>query len=170
MCFILSGQPQIRFLLDDIRPAEKDGVNLKQRYVEWQAELNLLEERTMTGTGAGCINDYRSSFYYRLPKLNTLKPFDQNGYLATAAETGVLGLVCFLWVVLRYGRLAVSSLLGAIGSESAQSRRFAAAGLAGLVAICTANMFSSVHYNGVLIAFVMVLALIARSRAVFGGD
>ena len=76
----------------DFALKENDGINLRQRYIEWQAEINLLEKRGITGTGAGCVNDYRSHFYYRLPKLNTLKAFDQNGFLAVTAETGLLGL------------------------------------------------------------------------------
>ena len=93
-------------LREDIRLMEADGANVRQRYVEWQAEMNLLEDRAMGGTGAGSINDYRSAYYHRLPKLNTLAAFDQNGWLATAAEMGILGLVTFCWMSGHYGALA----------------------------------------------------------------
>jgi hypothetical protein len=145
---------------DDIRIAEKDGTNLKQRYIEWQAEINLLENRTVTGTAAGCINEYRSNFYYRLPKLNTLKPFDQNGWLAAGAETGILGLVCFCWVVLHYGKAAFLKVMDSRWRNGHTIDRFAAANFAGLSAACVANLFSSIQYNGIVIIFVLVLALI----------
>lgn len=164
---LLNANPNIIRLQEDISLVEKDGVTLKQRYVEWQAEINLLERRAITGTGAGCINDYRSSFYYRLPKLNTLKPFDQNGYLATCAETGMLGLVCFCWIVLHYGRLAVLSVRKAAAGPSQAAYRFAVAGFAGLVAVCAANVFCSAQYNGVLIAFVLVVVVISRTQQLF---
>ncbi|MHC4741745.1 MAG: O-antigen ligase family protein [Planctomycetota bacterium] len=149
---------------DDVGLGETDGVNLKQRYIEWQAELNLLEERAITGTGAGCINDYRSNFYYRLPKLNTLKAFDQNGWLATGAEIGIIGLVCFCWIVAHYFRLAWSQLTATRRPETPQTYRFAVAGFVGLLSACAANLFSSVHYNGILIAFVLVLALVSGTE------
>jgi hypothetical protein len=149
---------------DELRLTETDEVNLKQRYIEWQAEINLLEERTITGTGAGCINDYRSNFYYRLPKLNTLKAFDQNGWLATGAETGIVGLMCFCWIALYYGRAALVQVVDSEPKQSNVDRRFAVANFAGFVAACVANLFSSVHYNGILIVFVLVLTLISRTN------
>jgi len=151
-------------ILDDLKLAESDEVNLRQRYIEWQAEINLLRERTVTGTGAGCINDHRSNFYYRLPKLNTLKAFDQNGWLAVGAETGIVGLLCFSWIVLYYGKAALARVIDCGYEDSHKGQRFAAAGLAGIAAACVANLFSSVHFNGILIAFVLVLALISGAN------
>jgi O-antigen ligase len=138
-------------------------VNLKQRYVEWQAEINLLEERALAGTGAGCVNDYRSKYYFRLPKLNTLRAFDQNGWLATGAETGILGLVCFCWIVGHHFRLAWQSVISTDQLGRTADRRAVVANFVGLTAACAASLFSSVQYNGVLIVFVLVLALIART-------
>jgi hypothetical protein len=161
---IISNSDPASHIFDDLKLSERDEVNLKQRYIEWQAEINLLEERTITGTAAGCINDYRSNFYYRLPKLNTLKPFDQNGWLATGAETGILGLVCFCWIMLHYGRLALIQIIDSILKESNVDHKFAVANFVGLIAACIANLFSSVHYNGILIVFVLLLALISRTR------
>jgi len=149
-------------IYDDLKLREKDEINLKQRYIEWQAEVNILEDRTITGTGAGCINDFRSNFYYRLPKLNTLKAFDQNGWLTTGAETGIVGLVCFCWIVLYYGRLALILVIDSKRKETDVNSKFAVANLAGFIAACVANLFSSIHYNGVLIVFVLVLVLISR--------
>ena len=54
---ILPGSnPASELIRNDIKLVEKDGINLKQRYIDWQAELNLLEERPVTGTAACCIN------------------------------------------------------------------------------------------------------------------
>ncbi len=129
-----------------------------------------MEERTVTGTAAGCINVFRSNYYYRLPKLNTLKAFDQNGWLVTGAETGIVGLVCFGWIIVYYFRLAYRQLDSISRLNRPAAFRFAAANFTGLMAVCTANLFSSVHYNGVVIVFVLVLALIDRTNHVFTGD
>jgi O-antigen ligase len=155
-------------LRDDLTVKEEDAVNLRQRYIEWQAQINLLGERTVTGTGAGSINDYRSEYYYRLPKFNTLDAFDQNGWLACGAEMGVLGLVSFGWIILAHFRKAVCPIRRA-GTRTDDGHQFAAANLAGLTAACAANLFSSVHYNGILVAFALVLALISRTQVLFGG-
>jgi O-antigen ligase len=159
---LLGSNPVFAPLWDDIKLAEEDGTNLKQRYIEWQAELNLLEERAVTGTAAGCINEYRSNFYYRLPKLNTLQPFDQNGWLATGAETGILGLVAFCWIIVYHFVLAYRQL----AKTDLAAYRFAVANFAGLTASYVANLFSSVNYNGILIVFVLVLALISQTNLI----
>jgi hypothetical protein len=148
----------------DLSLREKDGANCRQRYIEWQAIVNLLEFRTAAGTGAGNINEHRSSFYYRLPKLNTLKPFDQNGWLAVSAETGIFGLVCFCWVVLHYGKAAFLKVMDSGWKNGRTFDRFAAANFAGLSAACVANLFSSVQYNGIVIIFVLLLALISGTN------
>jgi len=166
----LGANPALEHLKNDVSLTEKDRTNLKQRYIEAQAEINLLEKRTITGTGAGCINEYRSNFYYRLPKLNTLKPFDQNGWLATTAETGLFGLVCFCWIVVHHARLAFAQLRTARKNASAPLCRLAAANFVGLIAACVANLFSSVHYNGILIVFILIIALISRTNLLYGQD
>lgn len=149
--------PQSATLLADASLYESDGQNIRQRYLQWQALLNLLEDRPVTGSGAGCVNEYRSEYYYRLPKLNTIEPFDQNGYLALAAECGILGLVCFVWLLVHYFSQTVSQIKGSLTSEHL---RCALANSAGLIGAAIAHLFSSVQYNGILLAFVLVLVLI----------
>ncbi|MFC1676507.1 O-antigen ligase family protein [Planctomycetota bacterium] len=165
---LLVSVPNVSFLKNDIKLVDTDGLNLKQRYIEWQAQVNLLEERPITGTGAGCINEYRSSFYYRLPKLNTLRAFDQNGWLIIAAETGIFGLVCFCWIVWHYVKLAFSQVITIGKNTSVVASRFVRANFAGLISACVANVFSSVHYNGVLIVFVLLLVIISKTDKLFG--
>lgn len=169
LVWLLSSNPAVAPLKEDMKFAEQDKTNLKQRYIEWQAEMNLLEERTIAGTGAGSINEFRSNYYYRLPKLNTLKAFDQNGWLATAAEAGILGLVTFCWIIVYYFGLAFRQLAEG-SSNHRDAHRFAAANFAGLAAACIANTNSSVHYNGVVIVFILILALISRTKVVFSGE
>ena len=77
-------------------------MDLRQRYIEWQAQINLLKDRAGAGTGIGCLNNHRSEYYGRLPKRNTIAAFDQNGWLATASETGLVGLICLCWIFRDY--------------------------------------------------------------------
>ena len=151
----------------DFALKENDEINLRQRYIEWQAEINLLEKRGITGTGAGCVNDYRSNFYYRLPKLNTLKVFDQNGFLAIGAETGLLGLAAFIWILIHYGRMSLRDFLHLQAGENPQACAMTTANTAAFVSALTANLFSSVHYNGILIVFVLLLSLISSVNKIY---
>ena len=161
---LLWPSPSMSGLRRDLNICEENSINVRQRYLEWQAEVNLLADLTITGTGAGCLNEYRSKYYYRLPKLNTLKPFDQNGWLTIAAEVGILGLVCFCWIICYYLKLAYSQIRYLKKKNDYIQQKFAIAGLAGLVGASVANISSSTYYNGVLIVFVFVLVLIEKNN------
>ena len=149
-------------LSDDMSLMEMDGRNCRQRYLEWQALINLFGERAETGTGGGCLNTFRSAHYYRLPKLNTMGAFEQNGWLAVAAETGVLGLVCFCWMIWDHAKSGLRRI-ALSGAPAGQGVLRGIGSFAALCAACAANVFSSIQYNGVLIIFVLVLALSAPS-------
>jgi Na+-driven multidrug efflux pump len=112
------------------------------------------------GTGVGCLNSYRSSGYGRLPKLNTLEAFDQNGWLLIAAETGILALVFFVQGIVHYAQLGYRQIR--VGHDESNTGRWrcATAALAGLVGASVANVFSSVHFNGNITVFVLLLAMI----------
>ncbi len=138
-------------LRDDVALREPDAKDVRQRYIEWQAFINMVEARPVTGVGAGCINEYRSAFYFRLPKRNTIAPFDQNGYLAVAAETGVFGLAALLW--------ALAHFVGIAWRHGRAGAAHGVANLAGLAGACVANAFCSVQYNGLFVVFVIILAL-----------
>ena len=143
----------------DAALAEADGANCRQRYLEWQAYINLLAERPICGTGIGCINVYRSAYYNRLPKVNTLQSYDQNGWLTVPAETGIIGLACFGWGMAYYLALVWRRIRSPSSPCLAPRARYDLGNLAALVAACVGGIFSSVHFNGVLIALIVVMAL-----------
>jgi len=137
-------------LVSDVQWREDSGTDLRQRYLEWQALVNLLEDRGGAGTGSGCLNDHRSEYYRRLPKTNTIAAFDQNGYLAVAAESGFPGLVALCWVLVDYlakGRRLRGDPVGR-------------AAWAGIVGAAVANLVSSLFFNGILVAFAILLAVL----------
>jgi len=151
---------------------ETGGTHARQRYIQWQAFLNLLEDRTVTGTGAGCVNEYRSAYYGRLPKLNTLAPFDENGYLAAADEGGVFALACLGWIIVQHVSAAWRRVRRASWRGDRRELRESLSAWAAMVGACLANVFSAVQFNGILIVFMAVLALAAAgsdSEEVAGG-
>ena len=151
-------RPVFSRLRADVRVHELDSRDIRQRYIEWQAQLNILRSRPVGGTGLGCVNAYRSMFYGRLPKRNTVAPFDRNGWLLVAAETGAVGLAAFVWVLLTTGARAWR----AIRLDGGRAV-LPVVVISGLVAACVAHTFSSVNYNGVLGTFVLVLVLGQRA-------
>jgi hypothetical protein len=145
----LAAAGQLPELVSDVRLSEDEGEHLRQRYLEWQAFLNLLEDRAAAGTGIGAINDYRSEYYGALPKRNTIAEFDQNGWLATAAETGLLGLACLCWAF-RDGFSSARPGVSWIRHRAA---------LAALIATAIANMGSAIQYNGIFPVFIVFMSM-----------
>ncbi len=138
---------------------EAGGTHVRQRYIQWQAFINLLEDRTVTGTGAGCVNEYRSAYYGRLPKLNTLAPFDENGYLVVADEGGMFALACLGWIIVQHVAAAWRRARRAWRRGDRRELRESLAAWAAMAGACLANVFSAVQFNGILIVFIAVLAL-----------
>lgn len=146
--------PANRSLQSDSALVEPTG-DCAQRYIEWQAFVNLVGARPAAGTGVGNINEYRSEYYSPLPKLNTIAPFDQNLWLGTAAEIGWLGLVVLIWGLLGHGRISLQLMR----SGDAAASRAGSACLAALAGACAGSLFCSATYHGLLAALGLVLAL-----------
>ena len=153
LCLLLVSTGVHKHLIADLQLRESNSPDLRQRYIEWQAQMNLLKDRVATGTGAGCLNDHRSAYYLRLPKNNTIAAFDQNGWLAVASEMSLLGLICLCWI---FWDFLVAGFRG-------RHHALVLAAWSGVVAVAIAQTASSVLYNGVLVVFVMLLALIDRA-------
>ena len=166
LLFLLPAKNDGLSIAKDFKLTEADGGNVRQRYIEWQAELNMLEKRAGAGTAAGAINDYRSEFYYRLVKLNTLKAFDLNGWLACGAEIGVVGLMCLGWMFYSYGKKSWRAIVH--GSD--EVKRLAGANLAALITAAVANVFGCLMYNGIIIVFVLILAMIGSVEKLWGRE
>ena len=66
------------------------------------------------GVGLGGYQEAVVEHYDGLPKLNTLEPSTQSGFLVLAVSTGVLGLSVFFWILLH-----LFSLLHSPASRSA---------------------------------------------------
>ena len=99
---------------------------IKNRYLEMQASLNMIAENTLTGVGLGNYQNGIGTYYAELPKVNTAEPNQHNGYLIIASTTGLIGLAALLWLFfsmlkngmrrLDFARKGQSLPLGLIGS------------------------------------------------------
>jgi len=77
----------------------------RHRFVMWRTGIDLIKENPVFGTGAGTfkkIHPKYQSKYLRTKKYGMfegLSRFIHNDYLEMAADTGLLGLGTFLWLV-----------------------------------------------------------------------
>jgi len=80
-----------------------------------------------------------------------------------------LGLIAFIWILIHYGRMSLKDFLSLKADENLEADAMAAANTAGFVSAVVANLFSSVHYNGNLIVFVLLLSLISSVNRIHTG-
>ena len=78
-------------LLDNVKPTEIDGSG---RFEYWKNAISIFRSSPVFGTG---LNTY-ARIIMRDPNHGAWR-YAHNCYLQMAAETGLLGLSCFLWMV-----------------------------------------------------------------------
>jgi O-antigen ligase len=134
-----------------------DGHHINQRLLEWQAASNALAGNPFLGVGLGNYQSEIGYYYRSLPKLNTMEPDSQNGYLITAATIGIVGLATFFWVLLHFFKSVIRSL-NIVGAPFLKGLTLGLLG--GLVGFSLNNLFSPVIYQSAVVVFVLVLSLI----------
>lgn len=139
-----------------------EGGHIAQRFMEWQAALNGLTERPLLGIGVGNYQFEIGDYYRFLPKLKTMEPDSQNGYLITLVSTGLTGLVVFMWILFHFFRLSIANLT----SPGDDFTKGMSLGLLGsLIAFSLGNLFSPLIYQNTVMLFVLVLSLISIVRS-----
>ena len=156
----------------------------QQKYIEWQPALVALAHSPLLGVGVGNYQRAINQFYmprhwdnYRMPVKATANLMETGAnpfYAVWLAETGLVGLLGFFWLVASFlrdaargaAREAASSeapggLVEALGGMSALKRGACAA----LGAAAFGCLFTDYWVRGVGIAFVLVLAISAAASA-----
>ena len=131
----------------------------KQRYIEWLAAINMLEDAPALGVGAGNYQLRIGEFYYgTLPNLDSIEPDSYSVFLVTAASTGFLGLTCLVAIFLHFAAKARRAAHTVY--DGALERGLARGAWGAMCAAAVHNMFSSYLVRGVGLVFVFLLALI----------
>lgn len=95
----------LAYVANELRARSRDGLisgerhQIKQRFLEWQAALYALGDHPLLGAGPGSYQRWIGHSYRSFPRLNTLEPSTQNGYLVIASTMGFLGFSCFAWIL-----------------------------------------------------------------------
>ncbi len=134
----------------------------------WQEALGIIEDFPMLGCG---FNNYAAvGPYYKIPGGGGSYP--HNSYLQLAAETGLLGLAAFIWIMIRLFRISFVNLRK-IGNEPYRSLSIGLlSGLLGFMAHSFVDTDIYVLQLGVFMWFIIGLIIavqqIALNERVFG--
>jgi O-antigen ligase len=134
--------------------------NIKSRYLEMQASLNLLAENTSLGMGLGNFQNNIGKYYSGFPKVNTAQPNEDNCYLIIASTSGILGLAAFLWIFLASLQKCRVSYRLSNGNEKALYWGV----LGSLVTILTENLFSYLLLSSLLVPVIFLIYLSFKSN------
>jgi putative inorganic carbon (HCO3(-)) transporter len=92
------------------------GVGLGDRWAMWQAALGMMRDRPLLGHG---INTFMSNYLRYWVGGEQAPRYAHNCYLQVAAETGVIGLISFLWLLGALFHLVVRGVRQAVGDDKA---------------------------------------------------
>lgn len=136
--------------------------HIRQRLLEWQSALNIFEKYPLLGVGPGNYQKYIGYHFYTLPKLNTLEPDTENGYLVIASTTGFLGLSVFVWILIYFSNLAWLSYKGA---DKYSEKGFNLALLGALISFIITNIFYNIsNHHATILLFIFITALISLDK------
>lgn len=77
----------------------------------WQAALKIGQDHWLLGIGPGLFQKYYLDYqkYFPVPYLEWAVPQPQNLFLAWWLQTGLLGLMGFLWLLVNFFRWALAA-------------------------------------------------------------
>ncbi len=171
---------EYRTLVGEVRRARsrdlilsQGGPHVRQRFLEWQAALNVLGRYPLVGVGPGRYQEKISYHFYTLPKLNTLEPDTQNGFLVLSSTSGFLGLSAFVWILLHLFALVRAGSGTPPPANDPQPTDFERGldlGLAGaLVSFVAVNVFyNASNHHATMLLFVLLAAMISLRHSRWG--
>lgn len=127
--------------------------NIKNRYLEMQAALNLISENTLLGIGLGNYQNQIGTYFKELPKVNTAEPNQNNTYLIVASTTGILGLTFFIWIIFFLIRKQFTNI------QEDKKDITSLSILGSVIAVSVEGLFSMLLNAGILVPLVFLFYL-----------
>ncbi|MBU4030744.1 O-antigen ligase family protein [Patescibacteria group bacterium] len=85
--------------------------SLSSRFVIWQSAWEIIKDQPFNGIGPGLFQEYYLKYQVTLePYLEWAVPQPHNLFLAFWLQTGLLGLLGFIWLLFRFFRIKINSL------------------------------------------------------------
>jgi O-antigen ligase len=142
-----------------------EGGQLRQRILEWRAALNVLRESPVLGVGIGNYQKEIGRYYYSLPKINTMEPSAQNGYLVILFTSGLAGLAAFAWLLHDAMRRAAANARSATDPFMSG---LAWGSVGSLIAFSLNMLFSPLTQQSTAVQFIILLGMIGASARTIG--
>lgn len=129
-----------------------------ERMAHWQTGLNMFNAHPFTGIGIGNF-DARYSQFIANPNFIIAEGHAHNYYINAAAETGIVGLIAYLWLILTGLWISFRAVLRA-PSELGRAVGVGAVGVT--VALMVHNVVENLHVLnlGIQLAIVWAMAII----------
>ncbi len=148
-------------LIKQGRFEELDGkIHIKNRYLEMQAAINMLKENILFGVGLGNYQNHIGTYYNELPKVNTMEPKQNNGYLIIAATTGLFGIAALLFIFLS----ALRNVYLNYTTGNSKDKFLYLALTGSLTACLIQNFFSDLFIASLLVPMTLVLYLSFKNK------
>jgi len=85
--------------------------SLKSRLIIWQSAWEIIKDHPLIGVGPGMFQKYYLAFQAKLPLyLEWAVPQPHNLFLAFWLQTGLLGLIGFIWLLALFFRIGLEKL------------------------------------------------------------
>jgi len=85
--------------------------SLSSRLAIWQSAWEIIKDQPFNGIGPGLFQEYYLKYQVTLePYLEWAVPQPHNLFLAFWLQTGLLGLLGFIWLLFRFFRIKINSL------------------------------------------------------------
>jgi O-antigen ligase len=151
---------------------DQRGITIQERLSMWSSGLHIIRDHPWTGVGMGAM--VRVYQRYREPD-SPVNPTRRIGHLhnnliQVAAERGLLGLACWLWIWLAYG-YETWRIYRRLGPEHTGAKALVLGSLASVVAFHVEGLFE--HSFGASIVVTLVYFLMALPfvvQCVHGND
>lgn len=140
-----------------------DNGQVKPRYTEWQASLQMWREQPLLGVGLGNYQSQIGMNYGFLPVKEGPKEHDHNNlFLVFASTTGILGLIGLLTMLLFWFERTASAFFpckpGLNSVHSSHHQILALGAMGTIVAFCITSIWTAMLVRGVFLLFVIIVA------------
>jgi O-antigen ligase len=144
-------------------PITDENFAAAERMAHWQAGWAMFEDNMLLGVGVGNFNERYDDYFVR-EEFRFSRGHAHNYYIHTLAETGLAGLLAYLWLIVGLGLVAVRTVFVARHGFA----RLLALGVVGtMTAVSVHNFFENLHVLnlGINLSLIWALGIVAQLMA-----
>lgn len=144
-------------------PITDENFAAAERMAHWQAGWAMFKDHLVLGVGVGNFNARYDDYFVR-EEFRFSRGHAHNYYIHTLAETGLAGLLAYLWLIVGLGLVAVRTVFVARNGFA----RLLALGVVGtMTAVAVHNFFENLHVLnlGINMSLIWALGIVAQLMA-----